>query len=117
SMRSLVVDEGYCPTISRRFKPGRNVEAGLEPRGVSPFRLVGLLPQSGPAIMLEGTSSEGLQERGPMADTVLERHYRDRVESLRQLASNDAENGGSSRLDFEELVTLCVELGSSGCEL
>jgi hypothetical protein len=52
-----------------------------------------------------------------MSETVLERHYRDRVQSVRQLADGDGEQVARSLHDYEDLVALCAELAVSGREL
>jgi len=52
-----------------------------------------------------------------MSETVLERHYRDRVQSVRQMALPDAEEAALTWRDFEDLVALCFELSVSGREL
>ena len=52
-----------------------------------------------------------------MAETVLERHYRDRVQSVRQLAAQDAGQAALGRQRLDDLVTLCAELAVSGRDL
>jgi hypothetical protein len=52
-----------------------------------------------------------------MPDTLLERHYRDRVESLRQMIVPRPDNGTHSRHDYDDLVALCQELAAAGVAL
>ncbi len=53
-----------------------------------------------------------------MPETVAERHYRDRVQSVKQLAGSlDAERAALSWQDYEDLVALCIELSTSGRDL
>src|SRR5947209_6654782 len=53
-----------------------------------------------------------------MPETVRERHYRDRMQSVRQLASlPEQEKATMSWQDYEDLVGLCFELSESGREL
>src|SRR5579859_2346543 len=49
-----------------------------------------------------------------MPETVLERHYRDRVESVRQIARADESNGPRPWQFYADLVNLCFELSVSG---
>jgi len=51
-----------------------------------------------------------------MPETVPERHYRDRVQSVREIAFHKAART-LSRGDFEDLVALCLELATSGKQL
>ena len=51
-----------------------------------------------------------------MSETVLERHYRDRMQSVRQLALTE-EGQMLSWRDFADLVALCLELSLSGRDL
>jgi hypothetical protein len=52
-----------------------------------------------------------------MSETVLERHYRDRVQSVRQMALPEAARAALTWRDFEDLMALCSELSVSGREL
>src|SRR5580704_9706561 len=52
-----------------------------------------------------------------MPETVLERHYRDRVLSVQQMAEHGAGHAALAGWDFEDLVTLCLELSTSGQQL
>jgi hypothetical protein len=52
-----------------------------------------------------------------MPETVLERHYRDRVQSVRQIASHEAGHESLSWRNFEALVALCLELSMAGRQL
>jgi hypothetical protein len=52
-----------------------------------------------------------------MAETVLERHYRDRVQSVRQIALHETGQAALSRSQWEDLVALCAELSAAGGEL
>src|SRR5579883_2055485 len=52
-----------------------------------------------------------------MPETPLERHYRDRVQSVRQMALREADRAALSARDFGELVLLCYELAVSGRQL
>src|ERR1700693_410413 len=52
-----------------------------------------------------------------MAETVLERHYRDRVQSVRQIALHDTGEVALSGRQWEDLVALCAELSAAGSEL
>src|SRR5947209_162126 len=52
-----------------------------------------------------------------MPETVLERHYRDRMESVRQMALPEVGRPSFSWRDVEDLVALCFELSLSGRDL
>jgi hypothetical protein len=52
-----------------------------------------------------------------MPATVLERHYRDRVLSVQQMAVHEAGHAALPGWDFEDLVKLCLELSASGQQL
>ena len=52
-----------------------------------------------------------------MPDTMLERHFRDRVHSVRQIALHEAGLAALSWQELEDLVVLCSELSVSGREL
>jgi hypothetical protein len=53
-----------------------------------------------------------------MLETVLERHYLDRVQSIQQLANLPASDRATmSRQDYEDLLALCVELSASARNL
>lgn len=52
-----------------------------------------------------------------MPETVLERHYRDRMQSVRQMALREAGHAAFSARDFKDLVNLCFELSLSGRQL
>jgi hypothetical protein len=52
-----------------------------------------------------------------MPATVLERHYKDRVQSVRQIAQLEEGRPALSGQDFEDLVALCFELSLSGREI
>jgi hypothetical protein len=52
-----------------------------------------------------------------MPETVLERHYRDRVQSVRHIALPKAGHVALPWRDVEDLVALCSELSVSGREL
>jgi hypothetical protein len=52
-----------------------------------------------------------------MSATVLERHYQDRVQSLRQMAQPGNGAPALSGQDFEDLAALCLELAQAGQEL
>jgi hypothetical protein len=57
-----------------------------------------------------------MEARITMPDTMLERHYRDRVQSVRQMALHQARET-FSRQDLGDLVALCTELSTSGRQL
>src|SRR4051812_19965167 len=52
-----------------------------------------------------------------MPETLLERHYLDRVESVRQMTLARSGNGTRSSHDDDDLVALCVELAAAGVAL
>jgi hypothetical protein len=52
-----------------------------------------------------------------MAETVLERHYRDRLLSVQQIAVHEGGHAALAGWEFEDLVTLCLELSTSGQQL
>src|SRR5437868_6717401 len=52
-----------------------------------------------------------------MPQTVLERHYRDRVQSVRQIAAPGEGDAMLAGWDFEDLVALCLDLATSGQQL
>jgi hypothetical protein len=52
-----------------------------------------------------------------MSATVLERHYRDRVLSVQRMAVPEAGHAALAGWDFEDLVSLCLELSASGQQL
>jgi hypothetical protein len=52
-----------------------------------------------------------------MADTILERHYRDRMQSVRQIAAREGAQAALSWRDCEDLVALCFELSAAGQQL
>jgi len=52
-----------------------------------------------------------------MPETVIERHYRDRVESLRRIALAHDGNGSRSWQFYEDLVNVCEQLSAAGREL
>ena len=52
-----------------------------------------------------------------MTETVLERHYRDRVQSVRQLAARKEGQAAPGRQELEDLVALCIDLSASGRDL
>ncbi len=52
-----------------------------------------------------------------MSDTVLERHYRDRMHSVQQIAQHQAGQATPPWRDVADLMTLCLELSVSGREL
>ena len=52
-----------------------------------------------------------------MPETPLERHYRDRVQSVRQMALRDGDRAALPARDFGELALLCYELAVSGRQL
>jgi len=52
-----------------------------------------------------------------MSETVIERHYRDRVQSVRQLAAHEENRVAPIGQELEDLVTLCADLSLSGREL
>ncbi|HYT90826.1 MAG TPA: hypothetical protein VEL76_19105 [Gemmataceae bacterium] len=52
-----------------------------------------------------------------MPETVLERHYRDRMLSVQQIAVHEAGHAVLAGRAFQDLVTLCVELSTSGQQL
>jgi hypothetical protein len=52
-----------------------------------------------------------------MPETVLERHYRDRLRSVQQITLHDAGQTTLAGPDVEDLVTLCAELSASGRQL
>jgi hypothetical protein len=52
-----------------------------------------------------------------MSETVLERHYRDRMQSVRQIAEHEAGHAMLARSAFHDIVALCFELSHSGREL
>ena len=52
-----------------------------------------------------------------VAETLLERHYRDRVQSVRQLAAQEAGQPALGGQQLEDLVALCADLAVSGCDL
>ncbi len=52
-----------------------------------------------------------------MPETVLEQHYRDRVQSVRQIAQRQMGQVALAPRDLEDLVALCLELSVSGREL
>jgi hypothetical protein len=52
-----------------------------------------------------------------MSETVLERHYRDRMQSVRQIASHELGDAALSWQNFEDLAALCSELSLSGRDL
>jgi hypothetical protein len=53
-----------------------------------------------------------------MPETVPERHYRDRVQSVRQLVSRlESDHATLSWQDYEDLVAVCVELSASAADL
>ncbi len=52
-----------------------------------------------------------------MPETILERHYRDRMQSVRQIVLPEARPPALSWRDFQDLATLCADLSASGREL
>ncbi len=52
-----------------------------------------------------------------MPETLLERHYRDRMQSLRQMTLPEAGHAALSARDVPDLVNLCFELSVSGRQL
>lgn len=53
-----------------------------------------------------------------MSDTVLERHFRDRMQSVQRLASlPETQRAGLTWRDYQDLVALYVELSASGRNL
>jgi hypothetical protein len=51
-----------------------------------------------------------------MPDTVLERHFRDRLLSMHRMAAHE-DHATLAGWDFDDLVTLCVELSGAGQQL
>jgi hypothetical protein len=52
-----------------------------------------------------------------MLETVLERHYRDRVHSVREIALHETAQAIRSLQGFADLVTLCTDLSKAGRDL
>ncbi len=52
-----------------------------------------------------------------MTETVLEQHFRDRVESVRRIACAGNGNGMHERRFYEDLAHFCIQLSVSGREL
>jgi len=49
-----------------------------------------------------------------MPETVLEQHYRDRIQSVRRIAHHEDGDAALSERDYEDLAALCCELSESG---
>lgn len=52
-----------------------------------------------------------------MPETLLERHYRDRVQSVEQMLLRKSANGTRAPEDYRDLVALCLELATAGISL
>jgi hypothetical protein len=52
-----------------------------------------------------------------MPETVLERHYRDRLHSLRNMTSGEEGAVGLAEPSFQDVVSLCRELSEAGRDL